>query len=67
MLQVTINGEVRPVPPGTSINQLVKMLGLAPDRVAIEYNRQIVRRPRWTEVQVGDGDKLEIVQFVGGG
>lgn len=67
MIQVSINGEVRSVPEGTSLDALVRLLGLPEDRVAIEHNREVVRRPRWQEVRLGEGDRVEIVQFVGGG
>jgi thiamine biosynthesis protein ThiS len=45
----------------------VAHLGLAPERVAIERNRDIVPRNRWPETVLADGDSLEIVHFVGGG
>ena len=40
---------------------------MKPDRVAVELNRDIVQRDRWTETLLKDGDRLEIVHFVGGG
>jgi thiamine biosynthesis protein ThiS len=40
---------------------------MKPDRVAVELNRELVPRDRWPSTQLGDGDKLEIVHFVGGG
>jgi sulfur carrier protein len=46
---------------------LVESLGMKPDRVAIELNRNIVPRNRWTETQLSEGDRLEVVHFVGGG
>ncbi len=67
MIQVSINGEVRSVPENTSLDSLVRLLGLAEDRVAVEHNREVVRRGRWPEVRLGEGDQVEIVQFVGGG
>jgi len=67
MIQVSINGEVRSVPEDTSLDSLVRLLGLAEDRVAVEHNREVVRRNRWPEVRLGEGDRVEIVQFVGGG
>ena len=67
MVQVVINGEPRLVPEATSLRGLLGILGVAEDRVAIEHNGEIARRPVWDEVRLGDGDRLEIVQFVGGG
>jgi thiamine biosynthesis protein ThiS len=46
---------------------LIESLGMKPDRVAVELNREIVPRNRWPETLLNDGDKLEIVHFVGGG
>jgi len=40
---------------------------MKPDRVAVELNRELISRDRWTETQLADDDKLEIVHFVGGG
>lgn len=51
----------------TSVSSLVEQLGLKSDRLAIELNRDIVPRVRWQETPLQDGDKLEIVHFVGGG
>ncbi len=44
-----------------------RSLGMKPDRVAIELNREIVPRDRWPQTPLRDGDRLEIVHFVGGG
>ncbi len=46
---------------------LVANLGMKSDRVAVELNRDIVPRDRWSETQLKDGDRLEVVHFVGGG
>ncbi len=42
-------------------------LSLSPERVAIELNKQVVRRNQWPETMLADGDRIEIVHFVGGG
>jgi thiamine biosynthesis protein ThiS len=46
---------------------LIESLAMKPDRVAVELNRAIVPRDRWPETLLKDGDRLEIVHFVGGG
>jgi sulfur carrier protein len=46
---------------------LVEILGMKPDRVAVELNREIVPRDRWAETRLNEGDQLEVVHFVGGG
>ncbi len=65
-MNLTINGERRESAADT-LSALVEHLGMKPDRVAIELNREIVPRGRWPETKLHDGDQLEIVQFVGGG
>jgi thiamine biosynthesis protein ThiS len=64
---VTINGEHRSVPGGTSLAQLIAEVGLDPLRVAVERNLEIVPRSTFRDVMVEDGDAYEIVHFVGGG
>jgi len=65
-MNVTINGETRSLPADT-LASLVEHLKMKPDRVAIELNREIVPREEWPRTALKDGDRLEIVQFVGGG
>ena len=64
---VTIYGEHRQVPPGTSLAQLIAEVGLNPQRVAVERNLEIVPRSTFGQMMVEDGDAYEIVHFVGGG
>ena len=66
-MTLTINGENREFSDVSTLSDLVSQLGMKPDRVAIELNRELVGRSRWPETQLSDGDKLEIVHFVGGG
>ena len=66
-MEILINGESREVPPAISLQDLLRLLELKEDRVAVELNRDIVRRDRWPETRLRDQDRLEIVQFVGGG
>lgn len=65
--EVTVNGERRDFPAPATLLDIVRALDLEPDRVAIELNRQIVRRDRWLETPFEAGAQIEIVQFVGGG
>jgi thiamine biosynthesis protein ThiS len=62
-----INGESRSVPSVSNLMELVTHLGIVVDRVAIELNRQIIRRKDWESTPLREMDKIEIVQFVGGG
>ena len=50
-----------------TLSALISELGMKPDRVAVELNREIVPREQWTQTVLQDGDRLEIVHFVGGG
>jgi thiamine biosynthesis protein ThiS len=67
-VKLQINGEEREfnVSPLT-LAALVETLGMKPDRVAVELNRDIVPRNLWAETSLSEGDKLEVVHFVGGG
>jgi len=65
--EVTLNGEPREVEPDTSVAQLVATLGLAPKQVAVERNKEIVRRADHATTTLQPGDRLEIVTFFGGG
>lgn len=66
-MNLIINGEDRLFDSTLTISALLDRLGMKPDRVAVELNRELVPRERWTETQLADADKLEIVHFVGGG
>ena len=66
-LSLTVNGEPRRIAAGASIADLVRSLELNPQKVAVEHNGEIAPRSALREVQLGDGDVLEIVHFVGGG
>jgi thiamine biosynthesis protein ThiS len=64
---IQVNGENRETPAGTTVTGLLSQLGLNAGRVAIERNLRILPKARWEETQVAEGDRFEIVQFVGGG
>jgi sulfur carrier protein len=69
-MNLKINGEERTFPEATTpftLLALVEILSMKSDRVAVELNRDIVPRDRWPQTQLKDGDRLEIVHFVGGG
>ena len=66
-MRVQVNGEIQDLPEGINLDGLVARLGLAPERLAIELNREVVRRAEWPRTTLKDGDRIEIVHFVGGG
>jgi thiazole synthase len=66
-ISITVNGEHKRVAGGITLAQLAGELGLVPEKVAVERNLEVVPRSTLAEVQVEDGDEIEIVHFVGGG
>ncbi len=66
-MKLIINGEEKNFADDLSLSALVEKLGMKPDRVAVELNRDIVPRDRWPSIALHEGDRLEIVHFVGGG
>ncbi|MFK7743221.1 MAG: sulfur carrier protein ThiS [Planctomycetota bacterium] len=66
-LQLTVNGTSRQIAAGSTVADLVRELGLKPEQVAVERNKQIVRRADHAATELGDGDQLEVVTFFGGG
>ncbi len=62
-----INGDEKSFAESLSLAELIEQLGMKGDRVAVELNREIVSRAQWAETKLNDGDRLEIVHFVGGG
>ena len=66
-ISIIVNGETREAASGVTVSELLQGLGIHSGRVAIERNRQILPRANWSETRVVEGDRYEIVQFVGGG
>ncbi len=66
-ITLQVNGESRTCSPQTLLPQLLEQLGLNPRLVAVEYNGEILHRQFWSETQMQEGDKIEIVTIVGGG
>ena len=66
-MRIVVNGEEREVPEKMTLNGLIIHLALAPERLAVEVNREVVRRANWIETMLAEGDRIEIVHFVGGG
>ena len=66
-MNVYVNGELREVSGSASLAELIAELGLPVARIAIELNREVVRRSEWGSTMLKDEDRIEIVHFVGGG
>lgn len=66
-IEVVVNGEKHKLAAGGTLATLIAQLDLTPQRIAIEHNLEIVPKARWEETALRQGDRLEIVHFVGGG
>ena len=66
-VEITLNGETKRLDAPTSVRGLLEGLGLDPAKIAVERNLEIVPRSTYADVAVANGDKLEIVHFIGGG
>lgn len=66
-MTITLNGERSEIAERAAVTDLVATLGLKPERIAVEINGQIIRRSAWGSTSLVEGDKVEIVHFVGGG
>ena len=66
-MKLIINGDERSFEVPLTLQGLIEQLGMKSDRVAVELNREIAQRSEWASVKLKDGDRLEIVHFVGGG
>ena len=66
-MKLTVNGELREVEGPMTVLGLVESFGLQPGKIAVERNLEIVPRSAYGEVGLRDGDRIEIVNFVGGG
>jgi sulfur carrier protein len=66
-IRVHVNGKEREVQSGLSVHQLVESFDLNPLLIVVELNREILTRDQFKDVQVSEGDAVELVHFVGGG
>lgn len=66
-VEITVNGQPRGIPAGTSVADLLDLLEIPAGRVAVELDREILRKELWAGATLTGGEELEIVHFVGGG
>lgn len=66
-MKVHVNGELKELPDGATVARLVETLALGGTRVAVEVNKDLVVKKAWTAHVLKDGDRVEVVTFVGGG
>jgi thiamine biosynthesis protein ThiS len=67
VLTVVVNGERKEITDGSSVADFIAGAGLKAERLAIEVNRSIIRRADWPSTVLTEGDRIEVVHFVGGG
>jgi thiamine biosynthesis protein ThiS len=67
MISIVVNGQSREVPRELNVTGLLSYLGVDAARVAVERNRQVLRKAAWPDTPVTAGDQFEVVWFVGGG
>ena len=65
-MKLTVNGQPKEMPEGTTLRKLVEEFKLQPEKVAIELNRRLAKSDKY-DLVLKDGDEIEIVTFVGGG
>ncbi len=66
-MKIVVNGESREIADSNSLENLLSELALPEQRIAIELNRTVVRKKDWGTTFINEGDRIEIVHFVGGG
>ncbi len=66
-MEIVVNGDCREIAPGSTVASLLRELSLPSTRVAVERNREIVRKTEYDATALASGDRIEIVTFVGGG
>jgi sulfur carrier protein len=66
-MKVFINGEAREIEREMNLLDLLARFSLPSERVAIELNKEVVRKKNWETITVKDTDRIEVVHFVGGG
>jgi len=66
-IKIRVNGEQRAISVGMTVGQLLRDLQIGPERVAIELNLQIIDRREFDQRTLQEGDRVEIISFIGGG
>lgn len=66
-MKIFINGETKEIKEEVNLVELLVNFSLPQERIAVELNKEVVRKKDWENIRVKDADKIEIVHFVGGG
>lgn len=66
-MNIIVNGEKKSIENQLNLRELLEKLDLPNERIAVELNKQVVRKKDWDATNISDADKIEIIHFVGGG
>jgi sulfur carrier protein len=66
-MNVLINGEKREVPERVNLKALLELFSMPSRRIAVEVNRNVIRRAEWETLILDENDRIEVIHFVGGG
>ncbi|WP_353662358.1 sulfur carrier protein ThiS [Hydrogenimonas sp. SS33] len=66
-MKVTVNGEEKRFDAGVTLQQIIETLGIADKVMAAAVNMEVVKKERWSDFRPKEGDKIELLHFVGGG
>ena len=66
-MKIIINGKSKEISGEVNISELLESFSLPKERIAIELNKQVVRKKDWENIKIADADQIEVIHFVGGG
>ena len=66
-VRVRVNGTDRSLEKGTTVSALIRILALTERKIAVEINQEIVPQSKHEQTQLCDGDRVEIIEAIGGG
>ncbi len=66
-MKIVVNGETKEIAGNLNLAGLLEHLSMPDERIAIELNKEVVRKKDWETIEINDADKIEIIHFVGGG
>ena len=66
-MKILLNGETKEIAEELNLSGLLKHFSLPQERIAIELNKEVVRKKDWENIKIAEGDRLEVIHFVGGG
>ncbi len=66
-MKVFINGETKEIPDEVNLFELLRYFSLPQKRIAVELNKEVVRKKDWENIKINDEDRIEVIHFVGGG